>query len=210
MPLVIAGNSSGSTTVQATDAVTATITLPSATTTLVGATTPSFTTTIGVGAATPSASGAGITFPATQSASTNANTLDDYEEGTWTPVITGSTSGTVSGGTARGTYTKTGNLVHASFTFTNPTTGLAIVGDWKISLPFAVSLQNSAYFGGCITYNRSLNAVTGDWLSLWGETNGISYVKVVRNNINGTESSAVTGTVSASLLLSGELTYFTA
>ena len=42
-------------------------------------------TTLGVGAATPSASGAGITFPATQSASTDANTLDDYEEGTWTP-----------------------------------------------------------------------------------------------------------------------------
>ena len=37
-------------------------------------------TTIGVGAATPSASGAGITFPATQSASSDANTLDDYDE----------------------------------------------------------------------------------------------------------------------------------
>ena len=36
--------------------------------------------TIGVGNATPSASGAGITFPATQSASTDANTLDDYQE----------------------------------------------------------------------------------------------------------------------------------
>jgi hypothetical protein len=46
-----------------------------------------FPTTIGVGDATPSASGSGISFPATQSASTNANTLDDYEEGTWTPTI---------------------------------------------------------------------------------------------------------------------------
>ena len=41
---------------------------------------------LGVGNATPSTSGAGITFPASQSASTDANTLDDYEEGTWTPV----------------------------------------------------------------------------------------------------------------------------
>ena len=207
MPLVIAGATSGSTTVQATDAVTATITLPSATDTLVGKTTPSFTTTLGVGNATPSASGAGITFPATQSASTDANTLDDYEEGTWTPVITGSTSGTVSGGIASGAYTKIGNTVHVSFTFVNPTTGLGIVGDWRISLPFPVSLQSSAYFGGYITYNRSLNAATGNWLSLWGGTNGISYVTVVRNNINGTESSPITGTVSGSLLLSGELTY---
>ena len=30
-------------------------------------------------------SGTGIAFPATQSASSDANTLDDYEEGTWTP-----------------------------------------------------------------------------------------------------------------------------
>jgi hypothetical protein len=43
-----------------------------------------FPTTIGVGDATPSASGSGISFPATQSASSDANTLDDYEEGTWT------------------------------------------------------------------------------------------------------------------------------
>jgi hypothetical protein len=36
---------------------------------------------IGLGGATPTTSGTGITFPATASASTNANTLDDYEEG---------------------------------------------------------------------------------------------------------------------------------
>jgi hypothetical protein len=46
-----------------------------------------FPTTIGVGDATPSASGSGISFPATQSASSDANTLDDYEEGTWTPSV---------------------------------------------------------------------------------------------------------------------------
>ena len=112
MPLILAGATSGSTTLQATDAVTATITLPSATDTLVGKTTPSFTTTIGVGAATPSASGAGITFPATQSASSNANTLDDYEEGTWTPVVAGlTTAGTGTYTIQSGSYTKVGRIV---------------------------------------------------------------------------------------------------
>ena len=45
--------------------------------------------TIGVGNATPAASGAGITFPANEatSASTDPNTLDDYEEGDWTPEV---------------------------------------------------------------------------------------------------------------------------
>ena len=40
---------------------------------------------IGLGGATPTTSGTGITFPATASGSTDANTLDDYERGTFTP-----------------------------------------------------------------------------------------------------------------------------
>lgn len=76
------------------------------------ASTLSAATTIGVGAATPAASGAGITFPATQSASSDPNTLDDYEEGTWTPTVAYSTSdGNLSHTTRYGVYTKVGNLV---------------------------------------------------------------------------------------------------
>ena len=62
-----------------------------------------------------SGSGAGITFPATQSPSTDVNTLDDYEEGTWTPDIRSSAgTGTASYSEAVGTYTKIGRLVMAS------------------------------------------------------------------------------------------------
>ena len=78
-------------------------------------TTPKATTTIGVGNATPSASGSGISFPATQSASSDANTLDDYEEGTWTPTIasTGTQPTVSSYETRSGYYTKVGNVVTA-------------------------------------------------------------------------------------------------
>jgi hypothetical protein len=70
------------------------------------------TTTISVGNATPAASGAGITFPATVSASSDANTLDDYEEGTWTPTVTAATPPTgVTYGTQAATYTKIGRFV---------------------------------------------------------------------------------------------------
>jgi hypothetical protein len=62
---------------------------------------------ISVGNVAPSASGAGITFPATQSASTDANTLDDYEEGTWTPSVGGNATYT----DRSGQYTKIGNTV---------------------------------------------------------------------------------------------------
>ena len=51
-----------------------------------------------------------IVFPATQNASSNANTLDDYEEGTWTPTMYfGTTLATAS--TASGRYVKVGGIV---------------------------------------------------------------------------------------------------
>ena len=56
---------------------------------------------------TTTADGIGITFPATQSASSNANTLDDYVEGTWTPSI----GGTATYSVQNGTYTKIGRVV---------------------------------------------------------------------------------------------------
>jgi len=76
--------------------------------------TPAFASTIGVGGATAAASGAGITFPATQSASSDANTLDDYEEGTWTPSLVSSGGGeTVTySGLRTGRYTKIGRVVY--------------------------------------------------------------------------------------------------
>jgi hypothetical protein len=101
-------------------------------------------TTISVGNATPSTSGAGITFPATQSASSDANTLDDYEEGTWTPTIIGTTTaGTGTYTTQTGSYTKIGNQVtlHLTLTWTAHTG----TGNMRISgLPFTVGSYLSA------------------------------------------------------------------
>jgi hypothetical protein len=145
MPVLLAGATSGVTTVQATDAVTATITLPSVTTTLVGAATPSFTTTIGVGGATASASGAGITFPATQSASTNANTLDDYEEGTWTPsLLFGGNSVGMTYTTRTGTYTKIGNVVTLTVSIDINAIGSSTGSATITGLPFASPSGNAS------------------------------------------------------------------
>jgi len=97
----------------------------------------SVTGVIAVGGATPTTNGSGITFPATQSASTGANTLDDYEEGTFTPtVFLGATSNSI--GTATGTYTKIGNVVFFACRAENITkagTGNLTMG----GLPFASS-----------------------------------------------------------------------
>lgn len=69
-----------------------------------------------IGTSTANASGAklqtsdGITFPATQVASADPNTLDDYEEGTWTP-SQGAGLTVVGNYSSLGWYTKTGNIV---------------------------------------------------------------------------------------------------
>jgi hypothetical protein len=122
-----------------------TLTLPDAAGTIVTtASDPSFATTIGVGGATPSNSGSGITFPATQSASTDANTLDDYEEGTWTPVDGSGASLSLSNNS--GTYTKIGQVVFARFNLTYPSTANATAA--KIAgLPFTVANDNVARQG---------------------------------------------------------------
>jgi hypothetical protein len=76
-----------------------------------------FPTTIGVGGATPATSGSGISFPASASASSDANTLDDYEEGTFSPGFRGSTSaGTYSfSGSSTARYIKIGKSVTVCF-----------------------------------------------------------------------------------------------
>ena len=84
-----------------------------------------------------------IKFPATQNPSSDANTLDDYEEGTWTPVVKlGST--TNSSSTAIGVYTKIGRVVYIQCTIT----GITKSGSGALSingLPFTIGA--SATFG---------------------------------------------------------------
>jgi hypothetical protein len=113
-------------------------------------TTPIVATTIGVGGATPSASGAGITFPATQSASSDANTLDDYEEGTWTPtnaVVYGFTPGTIS---SWGNYVKIGDYVYVNCRINYNTSETLVVGDrgFISGLPFAATGSVNQIGGG--------------------------------------------------------------
>ncbi len=68
-----------------------------------------------------SASGVGITFPSSQSASSDPNTLDDYEEGTWTPIVTLDGNNTNLAGSysnREAYYTKIGNVVHYTLDLT--------------------------------------------------------------------------------------------
>ena len=78
----------------------------------------------------------GLTFNGDTAA---ANALDDYEEGTWTPVFEGATTaGSYTYSTQVGKYTKIGNKVTVTVTLLNITTVSAGSGTLNISgLPFA-------------------------------------------------------------------------
>jgi hypothetical protein len=100
---------------------------------------------VSVGNATPSASGAGITFPATQSASSDANTLDDYEEGTWTPTITRASTGPTLTVSNSGRYVKIGRQVTLWGKITITAVTAQGTNVWIItSLPFVMSGQRGA------------------------------------------------------------------
>ena len=137
-------------------------------------TTPIVATTMGVGGATPSGSGSGITFPATQSASSDANTLDDYEEGTWTPVVT-SQSGSITSYTANGTYTKIGRTVtiYSNIQVTN--TGTASGQLFISGVPFS-TLGANQYGGVCrettATGNIYTPMITSTSVAIQNSTNG--------------------------------------
>ena len=89
----------------------------------------------------------GITFPATQVAASDANTLDDYEEGTWTPVAVSLTVvGSVTYPVA--TYTKIGRVVYINLKVAASTS--------------STSTENVTYFTGLPftpTVNSTVTAV---------------------------------------------------
>ena len=97
-------------------------------------------------------SGTGITFPATQSASSNANTLDDYEEGTWTPVLA-RTGSNYTFSFQAGSYVKIGSLVTCSFSINiSAITTQGSTYNTLSGLPFTPKNQ----FSGNLRYTGSL------------------------------------------------------
>jgi hypothetical protein len=121
-------------------------------------------TTIGVGGATPSTSGSGITFPATQSASSNANTLDDYEEGTWTPTI----GGTATYFTQAGRYVKIGRIVVVNFQCEINALG---TGSTTIMTGLPFNPISAPTMAGCIGFFTNL-AVNTYFLGFYANVNG--------------------------------------
>ena len=96
-----------------------------------------------VGADLQMANGRGVQFNATtpDGTSVDSETLDDYEEGTWTPGNSGP-----SFQSAYGSYTKIGNRVYCQFRV-QAAADAASTGDWS-GLPFTIRNSSTLGVGG--------------------------------------------------------------
>jgi hypothetical protein len=119
----------------------------------------------------------GVSFPATQSASSGANTLDDYEEGDWSPVISDGTNNATMHGSIGGRYTKVGNKVTVTAYILVTSLG-SVSGAIRVTgLPFAVADSNRNYSAFAVSSGEGLNITAGHSVNLtaW---KGTSYAKV--------------------------------
>jgi hypothetical protein len=151
------------------------------------------------------ANGVGVTFPASQSASSNANTLDDYEEGSWTPALGNVSGGSITYDAQVGKYVKIGNCVYVTCTldfatYTHTTGNFPAVA----GLPFTPA--NIAYQGySCfpllqsVTYSGTPNMVLNP-----NET--APYVGSISSNGSFTHITATNYTASTAIVF--ELFYF--
>ena len=108
----------------------------------VRATSPTIATPTITGAVT--LTGGQIAFPATAVPSADPNTLDDYEEGTWTAELRGDTARATTPIETTGYYIKVGQLVTVSISFVNKDTTGATGQTQVVGLPFASLNESTA------------------------------------------------------------------
>lgn len=126
----------------------------------------------------------GIKFPATQSASSDVNTLDDYEEASTTPTPTAS-SGTFTTVAAAVKATKTGDRVSFTATVTITTNGTA-AGVVLVPLPYTPA-ENSGCGGAEV-------AATGAGLAAIAQTDGNLYIRSYDGTYPGADGRTLTVT----------------
>lgn len=112
----------------------------------------------------PLASGHGIDFGITSNSSGNlgSEVFNDYEDGTWTPVLIAGVTNPTGGGALApsGRYTKVGNRVWVTFyvgrSWTNSPSGIIHIS----GLPYTINASTNGYYFPCVTYNISFQTGT--------------------------------------------------
>lgn len=155
-----------------------------------------------------------VRFPAAQNASADANTLDDYEEGTWTPTVTCDTPGdlSVTYSSQVGRYTKIGRQVHAQFYIvTSAFTHTTAAGSMRVGgIPF--SAAGGLEHAGSLSRSEGMQTVDTDpqWFSVQAEGSASATFVFRRNEpVSGVSGGVnITDTVSGTnKVFVGAVTY---
>lgn len=144
----------------------------------------------------------GIGFPATQVASSDANTLDDYEEGTFTPTIVGTTlAGAGTYTMQSGKYTKVGNVV--SFTIYLTQTAHTGTGSMRLAgLPFTAAGSNS-HFAVSIGYLQNCT-LPADTIPMAYVFAGATYIELNTTPLGGGAYATLAMDTAFSTIISGQ------
>jgi hypothetical protein len=101
--------------------------------------------------------GAGIKFPASQNASSDANTLDDYEEGTWTPTFKSDGDNALITFSTSARYIKIGTYVYFTILAIRNQSSVPSGTLYMQSLPFtSVSSSPAIQLGGISWFDNGL------------------------------------------------------
>lgn len=145
---------------------------------------------------------AGIRFPSVQIASSDANTLDDYEEATYTPTLgDGTNNYTLT--TAEGTYTKIGRVViwHAVCVWNS--IGSATSSQLRVSIPVTAG-SAPTYASAAIGAVSGLDTTATENQLLARVPASAAYCEFVRVNDNaGATSLAANGSSSSGSIAVG-------
>jgi len=147
----------------------------------------------------------GVKFPAVQYSSADPNTLDDYEEGTFTPVITGTT--TAGAGTytiQTGNYVKVGRAIHISTNI--QWTAHTGTGNMTLSgLPFISSSDNNSQSAFVLGYVNNIALIAGN-IAMAINNIGTSVISFRQSPSGGGASNYVPMDTNGGFVISG--TYF--
>jgi hypothetical protein len=119
----------------------------------------------------------GIDFSASEGSGSSSSILDDYEEGTFTPVFRGATTAGTYTGTFNGYYTRIGNRVFIEIQLSNITASSAGSGSAQVGgLPYT-SAQGGAGATGSMRYDVWNYKDTADGL-VPIVSNGNDYIQI--------------------------------
>jgi hypothetical protein len=152
----------------------------------------------------------GIKFPATQVTSSDGNTLDDYEEGSWTPALTydSGTSG-VAYASRVGKYTKIGRQVFVEFQIGLSSKGTGSGEVFVSGLPFTVANDMAAAEPGYVGVTYWGGFSTGVYY-IWGFANNNDTRLMFRKTTTTSTSAGsyvVIGDISDTMYFQGSVTY---